>query len=71
MPHEFVVLRNGVLETYEKYEDIPTDFDNVIKFLPEIPAPPHAEEQHEEIESWNEKFQKLMEIERACSNKNR
>ena len=71
MAHEFVVLINGLLETYEKYEDIPTDFDNLIKFLPEIPAPPHTEEQHEEIEGWNDKFQKLMEIERARSNKNR
>ena len=40
----------------------------VFKFLPEIPFPPHTEEQHEEIESWNSKLQKLMEIERACSN---
>jgi hypothetical protein len=62
---------NGELKTYSKFEDIPEKFDNVIKFLPEVPLPPHTEEQHKEIEIWNEKFQKLMEIERARSNKNR
>ena len=68
MAHEFVIKRNGVLETYTHYEDIPRDFDYVIKFMPEIPPEPHTEEQHEEIESWNEKLQALMEIERARSN---
>ena len=37
MPHEFVILVNGKLETYTRYEDIPEEFDNVIKFLPEVP----------------------------------
>ena len=71
MAHEFVVLIGDELKTYTKYEDIPDNFDNVIKFIPEVPAPPHTEEQHEEMESWNSKFQKLMEKERARSNKNR
>ena len=65
MAHEFVILRNGVLETYEKYEDIPSDLDHVIKFLPEIPEGPHTTDQHDEIEEWNLKLQVLMSIERA------
>jgi len=68
MAHEFIVLRKGVLETYTEYEDIPSDFDNVIKFLPEIPPEPHTEEQHEEIGQWPNRLQRLMEIERARSN---
>lgn len=68
MAHEFVIMRNGVLETYTDYDDIPLDFEHVIKFIPEVPEPPHTDEQHEEIESWNEKLQALMEIERARSN---
>lgn len=73
MDHEFVILRNGILETYNKYEDIPDDFDNVIKFVPVIPEGPHTEEQHEEIEKWNDKLQLLMqkEKENASRNKNR
>ena len=71
MAHEFVILVNGTLKTYTRYEDIPEKFDNVIKFKPEIPDAPHTEEQHEEIEGWNKKLQKLIERENAISNKNR
>ena len=53
MGHEFVILLDGKLKTYTKYEKIPQRFDNVIKFLPEIPKPPHTPEQHKEIDSWN------------------
>ena len=65
--HEFVVMKNNQLFTYTNYEDIPLDFDHVIKFRPQIPEGPHTEEQHEEIEQWNSKLQRLMEIERASS----
>jgi hypothetical protein len=71
MPHEFVVLIGKELKTYTRYEDIPEEFDNVIRFIPEVPEPPHTQEQHEEIESWNKKLQLLMEKEYARSNKNR
>lgn len=67
MAHEFVILRKGVLETYNKYEDIPEDFDHIIKFLPEIPDGPHTHEQHEEIETWNAKLQELLRKERNAS----
>lgn len=63
MAHEFVILRNGILETYNKYEDIPQSFNNVIKFLPEIPDGPHTHEQHEEIDSWNDKLKELLKRE--------
>ena len=71
MAHEFVFLVNGELKTYTKYEDIPNEFDNIIKFIPEIPDGPHSHNEHDEIEKWNEKLQLLMEKERASSNKNR
>ena len=64
MKHEFVILRNKVLEKYECYEDIPKDFQHLIKFLPHIPPPPHTDEQHEEIESWGAKLKRLLEIEK-------
>jgi hypothetical protein len=63
MNHKFVILKDGVLETYNKYEDIPESFDNVIQFLPEIPAGPHTHEQHEEIETWNNKLKELLKRE--------
>ena len=67
MGHRFVIMRNDVLEVYDRYEDIPDDLDHVIEFLPEIPPEPHTEQQHEEIETWPDLFLKLMEIERARS----
>jgi|Laugresbdmm110sd_1035091.scaffolds.fasta_scaffold19744_4 hypothetical protein len=71
MAHEFILLVKGELKTYTNYEDIPDEFDNVIKFIPEIPDGPHSHNEHDEIEKWNEKLQLLMEKERASSNKNR
>ncbi len=71
MAHEFVILVKGELKTYHNYEDIPEDFDNVIKFMPEISEGPHTHDEHDEISLWNEKLQQLMEKERARSNKNR
>ena len=65
--HKFVVMKNNAMHTYTDYDAIPNDFDHVIEFLPEVPEGPHTEEQHEEIEQWNRKLQKLMEIERAGS----
>lgn len=70
MPHEFVIKRNGILETYTKFEDIPLDFEHVIKFMPEIPPEPHTEEEHEEIEEWNDRFQMLMQRERENASRN-
>ena len=68
MPHVFRVLRNGRIEEYNNYHSIPHDFEHVIAFIPEIPPGPHTHDQHVEIEGWNDKLQKLMEIERARSN---
>ena len=67
MGHRFVIMRRDLLEVYDLYEDIPDDFDHVIEFLPEIPPEPHTEQQHEEIETWNDKFLRLVSIEHARS----
>lgn len=60
MPHRFVVRVGGCLVTYDRFEDIPEIIDHVIEFRPEIPAPPHTDAQHEEIDSWNDRLQELM-----------
>lgn len=63
MAHEFVLLVKGELKTYTNYEDIPDEFNNLIKFLPEIPEPPHTHEQHEELGLWNERLKELLKRE--------
>lgn len=71
MAHRFVVkVGNEILE-FQHYEDIPDVFDHLLAFQPEVPPPPHTEEQHQEIESWMSKFNRLMEIEHARTSKSR
>ena len=70
---EFQFIINGELIIFDKYEDIPEEFEHVIKFLPDLLEPEgedgnHTEEQHEEMSKWNTRLQKLMEKERARSN---
>ena len=69
MGHRFVIMRNEQLSEYTEYEQIPDDFDHVIEFAPEIPPGPHTDQQHEEIDQWTVKFERLMEIEYASSRK--
>ena len=64
-------MQDNELFEYDCYEDIPDDFDHVIEFLPEIPPEPHTHEQHEEIDSWHDRFLRLMRIENASSSKTR
>jgi len=63
MAHYFKILKNGKTRVYQAFEDIPESFENVIAFKPEIPPPPHTEEQHNEIDSWGEKLKDLMKRE--------
>ena len=70
---EFQFIVNGELVTFDNYEDIPEDFEHVIKFLPDAPEPKgedgnHTHEQHEAMAIWNGRLQELMEKERASSN---
>jgi len=71
MPHRFVLRKGDQILAFDRYEDIPDDFDHVIEFRPEIPDPPHTPQQHDEIEAWQPRFQRLMEKERARSSKTR
>lgn len=59
---EFVFRIGDDLVTYTNWSDIPSDltFDNVIKFLPVVPEPPHTEEQHNEIELWPQRLKEML-----------
>jgi hypothetical protein len=71
MGHRFVIMRDEKLYEYTEYEQIPDDFDHVIEFAPEAPPGPHTDQDHEEIDQWHSKFERLMEIEYASSRKTR
>ncbi len=65
---EFQCIVNGELVTYDSWENIPEEFEHVIKVIPDIPPEPHTEDEHAEIEIWNTRLQQLMAKERARSN---
>tara|TARA_E500000178_G_scaffold144996_1_gene144623 strand:+ start:297 stop:494 length:198 start_codon:yes stop_codon:yes gene_type:complete len=60
MTHQFAILIDGKVQVFDNYDDIPETFENVIRFEPEVPPEPHTEEQHHEIEQWNDKLQQLL-----------
>jgi len=64
---EFVILRNGMLEKYSNYDEIPEKFDNIIKFVPDYSEGPHTHEEHEELHSWNDKLKELLKRETNAS----
>lgn len=63
MKGEFDIILNGVITRYTDFDDIPLVFDNLIRFAPEIIPEPHTEEQHEEMETYNDKLKELMKRE--------
>ena len=68
--HEFVIKDKGKLVTYTDFDAIPNEFDHIIKFAPSVPEPPHSDEQHEEIEQWNDRLQELVKRERSYASSN-
>ena len=68
--HEFVIKDKGKLVTYTDFDAIPNEFDHIIKFVPSVPEPPHSDEQHEEIEQWNDRLQELVKRERSYASSN-
>ena len=65
---EFQFIVNGELVTHDSWENIPEEFEHVIKFIPDVPPDPHTEDEHAEMEIWNTRLQQLLEKERARSN---
>lgn len=66
MTHRFTVYQQDKLITVNHYDLIPQEFDFLVEFLPEIPPEPHTEAQHQEIDSWNEKFFAVLQREKSC-----
>ena len=59
------LIKDGVnYMEFHNYDDIPMSFDNLIRFAPEVIPEPHTEEQHELMESYNDKLKELMKRER-------
>ena len=59
MKGHFIIRDNDKILEFKNYEDIPQSFDNVISFEPTPPEPPHTEEEHEEMATYNDKLKEL------------
>ena len=57
---EFVIKRNGKLERYNKFDDIPNSFEHLISFKPDYPPEPHPEEQHNQMSKFDNYLKELM-----------
>ena len=57
---EFVVRIGDDILRYENTDDIPEHFDNLIKFAPEAPPPPHTDIEHGELAEYMNIFKSLM-----------
>tara|TARA_X000001036_G_C20344828_1_gene670042 strand:- start:493 stop:696 length:204 start_codon:yes stop_codon:yes gene_type:complete len=57
---EFVIKRNGKLERYNKFDDIPSSFEHLISFKPDYPPEPHTEEQHNQMSKFDNYLKELM-----------
>jgi hypothetical protein len=60
----YKVLIGQEVKTFYEYDDIPSEFDNLIMFAPEIPEGPHTDEEHEMIEQLNDKMKDVMSREK-------
>ena len=63
---KFVIRKNGRLESYNKFDDIPNSFEHVISFKPDYPPEPHTEEQHNQMSKFDDYLKELMS--RASNN---
>ena len=66
MKGNFQVLIDKKVKKFTNYEDIPETISEVISFEPDFPEPPHTEEQHNFISTFNDKLKELLN--RASSN---
>lgn len=64
MKGRFVIRTGKDLIEYTDTDMIPMSFDNLIEFAPEFPEGPHTEEEHEEMETYNNVLKELMTRER-------
>jgi hypothetical protein len=57
---DYHILIDGKICVYDHWAKIPEDYDELIKFLPVVPQPPHTEEQHADIDKIPEIFRRFL-----------
>ena len=57
---EYTVKIGNKLFDYTNVDDIPEEFDHLIKFLPTLPPEPHTPEEHDLIDSFMPKMREIQ-----------
>lgn len=63
MKGKFKVLIESEIKRYTDYDDIPDRIGAVISFMPDYPEPPHTEEEHALIHTFQDKLKELVQRE--------
>jgi len=66
----FQVLIDGTLHTYNNYEDVPQEFDDLITCNFDYKEGPHTPEEHEELHRLNDYFKALQKREKRYASSN-
>jgi hypothetical protein len=56
---EYTVKIGNKLFDYTNVDDIPEEFDHLIKFLPTLPPEPHTQADHDLIDSFMPKMREI------------
>ena len=59
----FKIRINGEVMRYTEFADIPSQFGAVISYIPDHPEPPHTDEEHALIHTFQDKLQELLQRE--------
>ena len=57
---EYTVKIGNKLFDYTNVDDIPEEFDHLIKFVPKEPPEPHTQEDHDYINTFPKKFKEVF-----------
>ena len=57
MDGKFTILKDKRVLKFTNFDDIPMSFNHLISFEPDYPEPPHTEEQHEEMSTYQSKLE--------------
>lgn len=63
-PRPYAVILDGELQEFDHYDDLPEQFDRLVRFIPPVEPAPHTAEQHEATARWPARLAALMERER-------
>lgn len=60
----FVIKDNNEIFEFSNTNDIPKEFDHIIRFELEYPEGPHTKEQHDMIDTYPEVFKEFLKRQR-------